>query len=596
MSSLFFPHHWSIKAKSVALVVVYVLALCGVYGAFTVYLVHREAAQAHDRFQQTARMVAAELDAYIESGQQRLAAVARLPGLAYGLRTIQETAGEGYIPPWTTLHYLFFKSPVFTGGVFLLDRAGKVLWTEPPGLPWLGQTLADYPPIAEIYQQGRNLISSGFSTDRLLNTPHVVVGVPIRNPNGEIDGILGGVIDLTAAEFIRILKGAPTAQGRFLEVVDQNGLVLTGKTPARLLQPASPFSQEAEGPLLAAASLTRAPWHVVSGQPRATALTEVWQLQCLLLWLGAGVLLIAVATGAPFINGFVRPIKKLTAYAEVMARGDLSQPVVVGERHDEIATLAQAFEHMRIELKRSHLALKQRLEEREELIRLKEEFLDNMSHELRTPLNVIIGYTDMLLDEGLSADGCNALTRIRAQSEHLFHLLSDLMTLSGVNTGKVALQISPVAVSDLLARLSPLVDQLRQGKDIEAVWDCPVLLPAVETDALRLEQVLTNLITNAFKFTPQGKVTIRARHDTAQERVVFEVADTGIGISVHELPHIFDEFRQVDGSMSRSYGGMGLGLALVRKLTSLLQGEIAIASQVGQGSVFTVTIPLRPAP
>lgn len=134
-----------------------------------------------------------------------------------------------------------------------------------------------------------------------------------------------------------------------------------------------------------------------------------------------------------------------------------------------------------------------------------------------------------------------------------------------------------------------------QGKDIETVWDRPIALPSIETDALRLEQVLTNLITNAFKFTPQGKITIRARHDMTQERVVFQVADTGIGIPEHELPHIFDEFRQVDGSMSRFYDGMGLGLALVRKLTSLLQGEIAVASQVGQGSVFTVTIPLRPA-
>ncbi len=595
MSSLFSTYHWSIKAKSVALVMVYVLALGGVYGAFTVYLVRREAAQAQDRFQQTARIVAAELDAYIESGQQRLATVARLPGMAYGLRTIQETTGKGYIPPWTTLHYLFFQSPVFTGGVFLLDRAGKVLWTEPPGLPWLSQSLADYPPIAAMYQKGQSLISAGGGTDRLLNTPHVVIGVPIQNLDGEIDGILVGVINLTAVELTNIFTAVSTAQGRFMEVADQNGLVLASTTPARLLQPVLPSAQEAEALLLATASLTQAPWHVVSGQPRATALAEVWQFQRLLWWLGAGVLLIAVTTGAPFINGFVRPIEKLTVYAGVMARGDFSQPVVVGERYDEIATLAQAFEHMRSELERSRLALQQRLEEREELILLKEEFLANISHELRTPLNVIIGYTDMLCDEELSAEGHNALTRVRMQSEHLFHLLSDLMTLSGLNTGKVTIQIGPVTVSDLLARLSPLVDQLRQGKEIEVVWDCLAPPPTIETDALRLEQVLTNLITNAFKFTSRGTITIRARSDAARERVVFVVADTGIGIPEHELLHIFDEFRQVDGSMSRAYGGMGLGLALVRKLTSLLQGEITVASQVGQGSVFTVTLPLRSA-
>src|SRR2546427_4519285 len=181
MALTFFSHRWSIKAKSVALVLVYVFALCGVYSAFTVYLLRREAARAHERFQQTARMVAAELDAHIESERQRLVTVAQLPGMVYGLRTIQETKGEGYIPPWTTLHYLFFQSPVFTGGGFLLDRAGKVLWTEPAGLPWLRQNLARYPPLAQMYQKGQELISSGLGTDRLLNVPHVVVGVPIKN-------------------------------------------------------------------------------------------------------------------------------------------------------------------------------------------------------------------------------------------------------------------------------------------------------------------------------------------------------------------------------------------------------------------------------
>src|SRR5439155_6571939 len=115
--------------------------------------------QAYDRFEQTARIVAAELDAYVAAGARRLETVVRLPGLAYGLQTIQEARGEGYIPPWTTLHYLFYKSPVFTGGVFLLDRAGTVLWTEPPGLPWLHETLTELAPVAEMYQTRRSVIS-----------------------------------------------------------------------------------------------------------------------------------------------------------------------------------------------------------------------------------------------------------------------------------------------------------------------------------------------------------------------------------------------------------------------------------------------------
>ena len=143
MSFSFLPRDWSIRAKSVMLAVGYLLALSAVYGAFTVSLLRREIAEAHDRFQQTAGIVAAEIDAYVESGAQRLQMVTRLPGMAYGLQAIQEAGGDGYIPPWTTLHYLFFKSPLFTGGVFLLGRGGKVLWTEPPGLPRLGETLIE---------------------------------------------------------------------------------------------------------------------------------------------------------------------------------------------------------------------------------------------------------------------------------------------------------------------------------------------------------------------------------------------------------------------------------------------------------------------
>jgi signal transduction histidine kinase len=587
------PHQWNIKAKSVALVAVYVFALCAIYSGFTVYLVRRESTKAHERFRQTADMVAARLDAYVAFGHQRLTTVAQLPGLVYGLRTIQEAHDEGYIPPWTTLHYLFLQSPVLTDGVFLLGRTGKVLWTEPPGLPWRDHIITDFPEIFALSQTEQGFVSPGHGADGLFDRPHVVVAVPIQNPDGEVDGVLGGVIDLTGAGLANVLGGVSTAQGRFVEVVDQDGRVLASTSQTRLLQPFPPMSPQEDPPLLVSATLSRAPWRVVAGQPQTLALAEVSQLQRLLWGLGVGVMLIAIVSGAPFINGFVRPIQQLTVYAEQMAGGDLSQPVIVGRRRDEIATLAQAFEHMRVELERSHAALEQRLEEREELIRLKEEFLANISHELRTPLHIIMGYSDMLSSSELDLDQREMLTRIRSKSEHLAHLLSDLMTASQLNTGKITLEVRTVKFPDLFARLLPLTEQLRQGKDVEVVWDCPSFLPPLETDALRLEQVLTSLITNAFKFTPKGQVAVRACALAAQEQVRVEVTDTGIGIPAQEIPFIFDEFRQVDGSASRTYGGMGLGLALVKKLVTLLRGEIAVTSQEGKGSTFTIALPLR---
>ncbi len=587
---------WSIKTKSLTLFGGYAVALCLVYVAFTIYLLRRETAAVHERLQQTARMLSTEVDAHLQAGQQHLLTVARLPGLVYGLRTFGEAKGTGPIAPWTTLHYLFFKSAVFTGGVFLVDPTGVVLWTEPPGRTALGTDLRQSSLNAAILGAATGNVSGALGPDRMFDRPHVTVSARIETPPRERAGTLVGIIDLTAPQFAARVQAISTAFGRFAVVVDQDGSVLAGTGGFRLLQPMPALDKDGDAPLLASASLTRAPWRVVAGQPQATALADIYQLQRLLLSLGVGLTLVVLAVGIPFVRGFLWSIESLTHSAETMARGNLAEPVRVGLRQDELATLANTFERMRGEVLRSRRALEQRLEEREELIRLKEEFLANVSHELRTPLNVIIGYTDTLLDQRLAPEHATVLQSIRAQSEHLYVLLRDLMTLSGLSTGRIALEVGSVNVAEVLERLKPLIDELRQGTDVAVAWDCPESLPTIKTDALRLEQVLANLVTNAFKFTPHGTIIIRARHNVAQESVVFEVVDTGIGIPADEMPHIFDEFRQVDGSMHRRYGGIGLGLALVRKLTGLLQGDVAVASRIDEGSTFSVIIPTHLTP
>ena len=589
----FSPHLWSIRTKSVVLVILYVLALYGVYGGFTMYLLHRESTEAQDRFEQTARMVVAQLDAHLEAGKQRLTTVAALPGLSYGLQTLLETQQKGEFPAWTTLHYIFLHSPVFTGGMFLLDYGGNVRWTEPPGLSWLDQSLAYLPGIAELHTGNQMLVSAGTAADQFFSRPHVLMAVPIRTPTGETQGILGGVIDLTGPALVNILGSVSRSQDRFVEVIDQNGLVIASTKKDRLLQSFSLAPRQDDSLFTATATLERAPWRVVSGQPRAVLFAHVSRMHHLLWWCGFGMILLAIASGAPFVNKVVGPIKQLTVDAERMAKGDLSQSVEIKNRHDEVAILSRAFEHMRVELGRSRTALEQQLKEREELIRLKEEFLANISHELRTPLHVVMGYADMLLAQESDDMKRSMIGHVRTKADQLFRLISDLMTVSGLNTGKVALQVSSVAVVDLLDRFEPLAEQLRRDKELEIVWDCPSPLPVMETDGLRLEQILTNLVTNAVKFTQQGQITIRVRQVLSQDLIIFEVSDTGIGIPAEELPYIFDEFRQVDGSISRSYGGMGLGLALVKKLVTLLHGEISVISRLGQGSTFTVTFPRR---
>jgi signal transduction histidine kinase len=489
------------------------------------------------------------------------------------------------------LHYLFFKSPLFTSGVFLLDRAGKVLWTEPPGLPWLGMQLTDEPRIAAMYRTPGTPVSPGLSNDLLRAEPHVLVTARIEDPDGVVTGLLGGVIDLTATGFTGSLEAVSTAEGRYLAVIDQDGRIISRTDPGPLLGAASSLVHaDGEDPL-AAAALEHAPWRVIAGQPREIALAPIRHLQQLLLGIGTALLLVAVPLASLFIRGFVAAIERLTIAAEVMARGDLSQPVAVDPQHRELATLGRTFERMRAELRSSQAALTQRLAEREELVRLKEEFLANVSHELRTPLNVIFGYTDMLLEDETSTERRDALERIRVQSGQLLKLVADLMTLSGLNTGKITLERRWFSVAQLVEPLRLLMDGLARDRPLTAIVDCPDDLPLLHTDPLRLEQILTNLITNAFKFTPTGTVALRVRAADGGQQIEFEVADTGVGIPAQELPHIFDEFRQVDGSMSRPHAGLGLGLALVRRLSELLGGSVGVESRPGEGSTFTVTLP-----
>jgi len=590
--SVLSPRYWSIQAKSISVVIAYVLVLCAVYSGFTMYLVSRGERETQERFQQTVVTVAAHLDAYLDSGRKQLVAVAKFPGLINDLRIVGEAQEITSLSVWTTPRYGFLQSPVFTGGLFLLDRNGVVTWTEPPRLPWLGRTLIDAASVARLYTGEHEEVSGGMSANQFFERPHFVMSVPIYGIHGELKGVLGGVVDLTGDELRNFLSAPSLDRAQSIEVRDQQGCILASTESDRLLRC---FVEKPlpETVLTTTVKLAQAPWYVLSRQPREIALAEVKRLHHFLWWIGFGMIFLAVNVGGRFVNSFVGSIHRLTAAAKRMASGDLSQPVVIEDRQDELATLADAFERMRVELGRSRAILEQRLKEREAFIRIKEEFLANVSHELRTPLHVIMGYTDILTEQEGDELKLGMLAHIRTKADHLFRLLSDLMMVSGINAGKTSLKIGFVRIADLVEILTSLVDRLRQEKDLRVAYDVPATLPTMETDGLRLEQILSNLVTNAVKFTEHGQISIRIRYASPQDTMIFEITDTGIGIPSKELPFIFDEFHQVDASVSRTYGGMGLGLAVVKKLVDLLQGEITVVSQPGEGSTFTVTLPLR---
>jgi signal transduction histidine kinase/FixJ family two-component response regulator len=229
--------------------------------------------------------------------------------------------------------------------------------------------------------------------------------------------------------------------------------------------------------------------------------------------------------------------------------------------------------------------------------RLKSEFVANVSHELRTPLNIITGYGDLLLDGtfgALAAEQLDAVRRIGDSARGLVTLIEAVLDVSRVDAGTVPLQVREVSLAELLADVATELLQQRARPAVAFACEVPAHLPLVRTDAQKLALALKNVIDNAFKFTREGQVTVAARACDGGVEIV--VSDTGIGIAPAAVPIIFEPFRQVDGSTTRAYGGLGLGLYITRRLLDALGGTIDVRSRVGHGSVFRIWVPQLKAP
>jgi signal transduction histidine kinase/CheY-like chemotaxis protein len=227
----------------------------------------------------------------------------------------------------------------------------------------------------------------------------------------------------------------------------------------------------------------------------------------------------------------------------------------------------------------------------------KSSFLANMSHELRTPLNAILGYSEMLREEAEDLgqeEFVPDLKKIHSAGKHLLGLINDVLDLSKIEAGKMELYIEPVEVrqlvDDVASTVLPLVE--KNGNRLEVV--CPPEVQSSNTDVTKLRQVLLNLLSNASKFTKEGKVTFSVAREKRGDRewVVFSVKDSGIGMNEAQVSKLFQAFSQADASTTRKYGGTGLGLAISRKFCQMMGGDIEVQSVPGQGSTFSVHLPV----
>ena len=285
--------------------------------------------------------------------------------------------------------------------------------------------------------------------------------------------------------------------------------------------------------------------------------------------------LVAILLTALLSRSMLRPIEALIAAARAMEKGDLSQRVNI-QAGGELGELAKAFNAMADGLER--------------LEKLRRNLVTDVAHELRTPLSNVRGYLEAIQD-GVLQPTPEVIVSLYEETMLLNRLVDDLQELALAEAGQLRFMRQPVQVQEIVEKTVNLITHQAESKGVKVEINLPADLPAIDADEERIGQVLRNLLNNALTNTPSGGV-IRVAARTADSLVEVSVQDTGVGIAAEHLPYIFERFYRVDKSRARNTGGAGLGLAIVKQLVEAHGGQVAIASQVGQGTTVTFTTPV----
>ena len=354
-----------------------------------------------------------------------------------------------------------------------------------------------------------------------------------------------------------------------------------------------------------AAASSNSPLVIVAEAPMSAALAAPRAFLRDLMIGAAVIMLLGLIATWWLSRRITRPIVQLAHAADDLSGGREPREVVI-DRNDELGDLARAFSRMAADIRASQEALRQQIHEAraaraeaETANRAKSEFLATVSHEIRTPINAIIGYTDLLLmgvPDPISPRQRQQMEKVRASGQYLIRLVDEVLDLSRIEAGSLSVHELSADVRETveaaLSRTKAAADE--RGITIAVTaGDGPYRYVG---DARRVEQILANLLSNAIKFSDEGgRVEVRSAADTQNGGIRISVSDNGVGIAPEQLERIFDPFVQVEQGYTRSYGGVGLGLAVSRELARIMRGDITVESEPGRGSTFTLRLPAADA-
>jgi signal transduction histidine kinase len=567
---------------------------------------------------QVTQRISISLEAFFNERKNELRILTEVNGLGSLDRGTQTTVLATLLKKQSAYYQLTL---VNGDGQGLMDiTRGQVILTD--GLA----SFADDPLFKQAIQT--NTISfSNASFDDNARDQIVTIAVPMLNLfTGEVAQVLIGKLrfqDVTET-ILRDLKLAP---GDDVYIVDNTGAVVAHRNPSFVLKGTVFKLPATEGryPGLNGSDVVLAMHSLQLGgldltvvaetsYANATALaSELTRLAVIITIVS--ILVSSVIVGL-VVSRAVSPVLQMARIAENIQAGDLSQRADTNRR-DELGKLAQAFNSMTAQLRQSLEGLRNQVAElerarieREKLIqdlqvakrlaeensRLKSEFLATMSHELRTPLNAIEGFTGIILNRMSETDFNSKtekyLTRIRANSSRLLQLINDFLDLSRIEAGRLELANQPFIPAQLVKRWRDEIGLLAEKKGLVfAVRIDPTLPETLYGDEEAISKIGLNLLGNAIKFTDNGQIVLSLGCSDSTWNIVVE--DTGIGIPPHAREFIFEEFRQVDQTSKRKYGGTGLGLAIVQKYARAMGGTVSLKSELGKGSAFTVSLPLK---